>query len=141
MDLILNAEEVQRLIRDGLPAADEAAIVVEEVAPGRARVRFPFRQAMLRPGNRVSGPTLFAAVDTAMYAVVLAHVGAERMALTSDINLHFLRAAAPRDVIATATLLRLGRRVAVISVEAGADGEPPAVVATGSYMRPDKAVV
>lgn len=136
MQSLLSAEQVQSIIRDALPEAETSQVSVELVADGAARVRVPFSPRMLRPGGRVSGPTLFAAIDTAMYAVVLGHIGEQRMAVTSDMSLHFLRACAPRDIVADAQILRLGRRLAVISVSVGADGDPPAVHATGSYALP-----
>lgn len=136
--LKLTAEEVEALIRAGLPAAMEGAIAVEAAEPGYARIRIPFRPTMLRPGNRISGPALFAAADTAMYAAVLAHLGPAVMAVTSDLNMHFLRAAAPRDLIAEARLLRLGRRSAVLRVDVAAEGEAMAAHATGSYALPSR---
>jgi uncharacterized protein (TIGR00369 family) len=136
VELKLDAETVERLIREGLPAAMKGGVTVEAVSPGYARIRLPFRDSMLRPGNRISGPTLFAAVDTAMYAAVLAHIGPSMMAVTADMNMHFLRAAAPRDVIAECRVLKLGRRLAVLSVDVGAEGDPPAAHATGTYALP-----
>lgn len=135
MDLKLDAAAVEALIRGGLAGA--ASVAVESVAPGRARIRIPYAESMLRPGQRVSGPVLFAAADTAMYAVVLAHIGPQLMAVTSDMNLHFLRGAQPGDVVAEARLVKLGRRLAVIDVQVytGAATEP-ALLATGSYALP-----
>jgi len=136
VELKLSAEAVEKLIRDGLPEAANGGIRVEALAPGTACVRLPFGRHMLRPGNRVSGPTLFSAVDTAMYAAVLAHVGPQLMAVTADVNLHFLRAAAPRDILAEARILKLGRRLVTMSVEVRAEGEAVAAFATGAYALP-----
>jgi uncharacterized protein (TIGR00369 family) len=134
MDLQLDAPAIQQLIRDGLPAAAE--VVVEAVAPGYARIRLPFRQDMLRPGGVISGPTLMAAADTAMYACVLAHLGPELMAVTTDLNLHFLSRTPAADVIAEARLLKLGRRLIVMEVRIpGGDGATSCQV-TGTYARP-----
>jgi len=136
MENILSAEQVEAIILAGLPEAESMNVRVESVGDGQAAIRIPFSPRMLRPGERVSGPTLFAAIDTAMYAAVLAHIGDKPMAVTSDINLHFLRACAPGDITAGARILKLGKRLAVLSVAVGAVGEPPAVHATGSYSLP-----
>lgn len=133
--LKLDAAAVQSLIRANLAAA--AGVLVEEVAPGNARVRLPFQRDMLRPGESVSGPVLFAAADTAMYACVLAHLGPELMAVTADMTLHFLRRARPGDVIARARLIKLGRRLAVMEVQVStAAMTDPAVLVTGTYALP-----
>lgn len=136
MENILSAERVEAIIHAGLPEAEAMNIRVESVGDGQATIRIPFSPRMLRPGERISGPTLFAAIDTAMYAAVLAHIGDKPMAVTSDINLHFLRACAPRDITAGARILKLGKRLAVLSVAVGAVDDPPAVHATGSYSLP-----
>ncbi|MGH8460419.1 MAG: PaaI family thioesterase [Stenotrophobium sp.] len=137
LTLKLTAQAVEDLIRDGLPVAAKAGVRVEAVAPGCARIRLPFHPGMLRPGGVISGPTLFTAADTAMYALVLAHIGPQLMAVTSQLNINFLRKAAPGDVIGDARMLRLGRRTAVIEVllYAGDDSQPVAQV-TGSYALP-----
>jgi uncharacterized protein (TIGR00369 family) len=71
---------------------------------------------MLRPGALVSGPNLMALADNAAYALVLAHVGEQLMAVTSQLTINFLRGARPGDLHAEAELLRLGRRNAVCDV-------------------------
>ena len=93
---------------------------------------------MLRPGNIISGPTLFTAADSAMYALVLGHLGAQLMAVTSDMSLRFLARAAPGDVIGEATFLKLGRRLAVMEAKMSTRGAPGVVVAhaSGSYALP-----
>lgn len=137
MDLKLDAAGVQALIRMGLKVADKGGLLIEAVAPGYARVRIPYRESMLRPGNVISGPTLFTAADSAMYALVLSHLGPQLMAVTSDMNIRFLAKAKIGDVIGEAKLLKLGRRLAVMEV-ALRTGEDPTIVAhaTGSYALP-----
>lgn len=136
METLLSAARVEAIIHAGLPESDTMGVRVESVGDGAATIRIPFSPRMLRPGERVSGPTLFAAIDTAMYAAVLAHIGEHPMAVTADLNMHFLRACAPREITAGARILKMGRRLAVMSAVAGAVDELPAVHATGSYALP-----
>jgi len=106
----LNAEAVNVLLRRAFPDAQPAAFpTVVEVSPGRVKVMAPYRDGLLRPGGVISGPTLMSLADTAAYALVLAHVGDQLMAVTSQLNISFLRGA-------EAELLRLGRRMAVCDV-------------------------
>ena len=142
LTLKLTAQSVEDLIRAGLPVAAEAGVRVESVAPGSARIRLPFHPGMLRPGGVISGPTLFTAADTAMYALVLAHIGPQLMAVTSQLNINFLRKAAPGDVIGEARMLRLGLRTAVIEVLLFTADEPePVAQVTGSYAIPSAPAV
>ena len=133
--LQLDAPTVEAVIRRGLPAAD--GFTVEEVRPGYARVRVGFDERLLRPGNIISGPALFAAADTAMYALVMAHIGPVVMAVTTNMNLNFVTAAPAGDVIAEARLLRLGMRSAVMEVSLFSGPERTfAAHATGTYALP-----
>ena len=139
MDLKLTAQEVEDLIHRGF-GREQRWLLVEELQPGLARVRLPFRPTMLRPGNVVSGPALFSAADTAMYAAVLAHVGPELMAVTANTNINFLRKAVPGDILAEARMLKLGRRMAVLEVLLRTGASPDLVAhVTGSYALPVKA--
>lgn len=137
--LRLTAAEVEAAIRRGLPSAEHSGLRVEEVREGYARVRFPFKSWMLRPGNVVSGPTLFTAADSAMYALVLAHIGPAMMAVTANLSINFLYPAAAGDVVAEAKLLRMGQRLAVMEVAIyTADDATMVAHATGSYAIPTR---
>ncbi|MDE2486558.1 MAG: PaaI family thioesterase [Alphaproteobacteria bacterium] len=114
---VLDVAGVNALIRRAFPeAADGHLARVLEVGPGRVRVMSPYRAGLLRPGGVISGPTLMSLADVAAYALVLAHVGDQLMAVTSSLLMNFLRGAKPGDIHAEAALLRLGRRNAVCDV-------------------------
>lgn len=133
----MTAQQVEDFIHLGFEAKRKLWSV-EEVRPGEVRIRVPFRESMLRPGKVLSGPALFTASDIAMYALVLAHVGPELMAVTANLNMNFLNKAKPGDIIALGRLLKLGRRLAVMEVSLYSSAEPDTPVAhvTGSYARP-----
>src|SRR6201989_2420491 len=114
---VLDAAGVNALLRKAFPDATPVAFpTVTEVGPGRVVVVAPYREGLLRPGGVISGPTLMSLSDTAAYALVLAHVGDQLMAVTSSLNMSFLRGAAPGNLHAEAVMLRLGRRIAVCDV-------------------------
>ncbi|MGE0545770.1 MAG: PaaI family thioesterase [Kofleriaceae bacterium] len=98
-------------------------------------VRMMFRQELLRAGGTVSGPGMMALADTAAYFLVLAHVGPTDAA-TSSLDIHFLTRPQPVDVTATATLLRLGSRLAVTTVDLRASNELVARATVTYAVRP-----
>ncbi len=119
----LDTEGVNALFRRAFPGADPAQMAqVTEIQPGRVRMLSPFRDGLLRPGGVISGPTLMTLADSAAYALVLAHIGDQLMAVTSQLNMSFLRGARPGDLHAEAELLRLGRRLAVCDVRIWTEG-------------------
>ena len=87
-------------------------------------------------GEVMSGPSLMSAADTAMYVCVLAHIGPQVMAVTVDMNLQFLRAAAKGDLFAEAWVLKLGRRRAALRVMVRDHLGNEACHVTGTYAWP-----
>jgi uncharacterized protein (TIGR00369 family) len=115
----------------------DQTMALEAIAPGRATVRYRVGEIHLRPGGTVMGPAMMLLADTAMYAALL---GADRRAtaaVTSNLNISFLRRPSPRDLIAEAEVLRLGRRLSVGEVRMLSDGESAIVAhATVTYSHP-----
>ena len=133
----LTAKSIQEIIDRGVPLSAELGIEVVSVADEVAEVRLPYATRLLRPGGSVSGPALMAVIDTAMYALVLKAYGREEMALTSDMQLRFLRRAPATDIIGKAQFLKRGARLLAFEVMLYGKGETePCVHATGSYMLP-----
>ena len=105
---------------------------------GMARVHLPFNSDLLRPGNVISGPTQMSLADTATYAAIFTRIGITPMTVTSSLNMSFLRPCPAEDVIATANLLKLGRKLAVAEVDIrGASQEKPASHAVVTYAIPE----
>ena len=119
---VLTAEEVNAVL-GGAFTDTEFLGLVREVGPGRVRNVRAFEPGMLRPGGLISGPTLMSLADTAAYALIIAHVGAELMAVTSALNINFLRGAQPGDIQVEGQLLSLGRRNVVCDVRIWTESE------------------
>ena len=91
------------------------------------------------PGGTISGPTMMGLTDFAMYVAILASIGPVPLAVTTNLNINFLRKPAPRDLIAEARLIKLGKRLAVGEVEIYCDGEDEMVAhATATYSIPPR---
>ena len=100
-------------------------------------LRMKFRPNLVRAGGTISGPAMMALADTAAYFVTLAHTGPIPQMATANLDIHFLSRPQPVDIAATAKLLRLGRRLAVSTVELRSDGSDDVVAhATVTYALP-----
>ena len=136
---VLDKEGVNALLQRAFPLAEPRDLALaREVGPGRVLVVRPYAgDGSLRPGGVIAGPNLMAIADTAAYALVLAHVGEQLMAVTSSLTMNFLRGAKPGDIHAEALMLRLGRRIAVCDVRIWTEGpERLAAQATVTYALP-----
>ena len=68
---------------------------------------------------------------------MLASIGPVPLAVTTNLNINFLRKPAPRDLIAECRLLKLGKRLAVGEVTIYSDGEDePVAHVTSTYSIP-----
>ena len=117
-----------------------AAAIYRSKAPMAASclLRQRYSDQMLRPGGTISGPTLMALADFAMYVVLLSAIGPVGLAVTTNLNINFLRKGQPgQDVLAAARLLKLGKRLAVgeVSLLSGTSPDPIAHV-TATYSIP-----
>ena len=135
---VMTAAELNAFLAHAFPeAAPSGFAQVGEVAPGYVRCELPHHPRALRPGGVISGPTQMSAADTAMYALVLAHVGEVPMAVTTSLTMHFLRPCRPGTLVAEAKLLRLGRRIATGEVSLWTEApDRPASHAVVAYALP-----
>ena len=112
---------------------------IEELAERAVRLRLFYQDLHLRPGGTISGPTLMTLADTVMYVLVLSAIGPVALAVTTNLNINFLRKPAPVDVIAQGRLLKLGARLAMGEVTMFSEGDAEMVAhATVTYSIPPR---
>jgi len=110
---------------------------VEAAADAFARLRLGYDPQTLRPGGTISGPAMFTLADVAMYVAVLASIGPAALAVTTNLNINFLRRPQPGDLIGEAHLLKLGKTLAVGEIYLRApDGADCVAHAVGTYALP-----
>ena len=135
---VMSLDEVNAfLIRDFPQIAPGREFIVEAVGPMRARMRLVATEKHLRPGGTISGPSMFALADVALYVAILAQIGPVALAVTTNLNINFLRRPASGDLLADCRLLKLGKRLAVGEVALYSPGDDePVAHATGTYAIP-----
>ncbi|TCR92882.1 PaaI family thioesterase [Rhizobium sp. BK376] len=141
MKPVMTIDEIHAFLETDFPQihTEGRVFIVKAVEAGRLRMTLDPSDRHLRPGGTVSGPTLFALADVAAYAVVLAHIGPVALAVTTNLNINFLRLPAPKRLICDARLLKLGKRLAVIETSIFQDNEEELVAhATATYSIPSR---
>ncbi len=133
----VDAGAVEQLIREGVPMAGDLDLKVDALSEDGATARVPFHNKLVRPGGTISGPAIMALADAAMYAAILGKLGRVEMAVTSNLNINFMQRPEAKDLIAEATLLKLGKRLAFCEVRLMSAGSDELVAhVTGSYSLP-----
>jgi uncharacterized protein (TIGR00369 family) len=142
MRAALTAAELEQRLAAEFPEtfhADDGIDILEARHRG-ARVRMMPPKSTLRPGGTVSGPFLMLLADLAMYVAVLASIGWVPLAVTTSLNINFLRKPRLGALVAECRLLKLGKRLAVGEVTIWAEGdEEPVAHATSTYSIPPAA--
>ena len=139
MPVVMTVSELERFLAAEFPQAFHPAsgLSIEAVWEGGGRVRQAYSEASVRPGGSISGPTMMALADVAMYVALLAAIGPVPLAVTINLNINFLRKPARCDLVAEARLLKLGKRLAVGEVTIRSDGEAePVAHVTSTYSIP-----
>lgn len=138
-DPALSRGELEGFLRAEFSQAFNArsGLFIEEIWHGGARVRQAYREDFIRPGGTISGPTMMALADFAMYMAVLAAIGRVPLAVTTNLSINFLRRPGAADLLAEARLMKLGKRLAVGEVEIRSAGSPElAAHAISTYSIP-----
>lgn len=138
MQSVMTLEEVREFLKVEFPQLG-GRFLVEDVAPGRVVMRLKTTDMHLRPGGTVSGPTMMTLADVAAYTVILAHAGPVALAVTTNLNINFLKKPQPGDLVATCSLLKLGKRLAVAECGLLAGGDEDLCAhATATYSIPPR---
>ena len=135
---VLSAEEATAYVNDVFDAV-RGKFETLELGPMTARVRRKVDAGDIRPGGTVSGPSMFGAVDCAFYIALLGMIGKVPLTVTTNATINFLNKPAPKDIIAEARILKLGKLLATGDVTLYSEGEErPIAHATLTYAIPPK---
>ena len=135
-DPVMTVDELQSYLEEIFPQQKDYLHVMD-IGPMRARMRYKVEYQHLRPGDTVSGPTMFTIADCAFFAAALAMKGRQAMMVTSTLTINFLRRPPAADLEAEARIMKLGRTLITgeVTVFSQAVDDPVAHVTT-SYAVP-----
>jgi uncharacterized protein (TIGR00369 family) len=138
---ILTIQDLNRFLETDFSEVHHDGKVFEVIAtgPGYATMRIEPGERHLRPGGTISGPTLFALADITAYITLLAHIGPVALAVTTNLNINFLRKPVLAPLECTCRILKLGKRLAVLDAAISQSGSPALVAhATATYSIPPR---
>jgi len=135
----ISRDELAERLRAEFPETAHIAGEYEivELWYGGCRLRRPYSHGTARPGGTLSGATMMALGDFAVYLAVLSAVGWVPLAVTTSLNVNFLKKPPARALLAEAHLIKLGKRLAVGVVDIHSEGEDDLVAhVTSTYSIP-----
>lgn len=130
-------EELRNFLEEQFPQG-AAYGTLEELGDGWAEMKLEVAEDHLRPGGTVSGPAMMGLADVTMYAALLSRIGLVPLAVTTNLNINFLRKpVAHAPIRARATMLKVGRTMGVGEVFVYSDGmDEPVAHSTMTYSIP-----
>jgi len=136
-ELVLDIAKLDTFLEHEFPQIRDQ-LAIEEIAPMQARMRLLCDDRHLRPGGTISGPSIMLLADVTFYVAILAMVGAEALAVTTNMTLNFLRKPEAEDLLCDARILKLGRRLVTgdCLLYSASDLARPVAQATVTYARP-----
>lgn len=138
---VVNADEINVFLREVYPQlnddfADYQAI---DVFPGGCTVRLNATERHLRPGNTVSGPSLFTLADIGGYVCAISQTGREALSVTTSLTINFMRKAEAGPVDGHCRILKMGRSLMVFDILITQGAEPVTIAhASGTYSIPPR---
>ena len=100
----LTEEELRNFFEHEFPQMN---FILEKCDSEYVTIRKEVYQQNLRPGGTVSGPTMMALADFAIYAAILREIGLVKLAVTTSFNINFLKKPlASKDILAECKLRR-----------------------------------
>lgn len=118
---------------------DAPEVALEYVGHGEAHIRLLTGDKHLRPGGTVSGPSMMMLVDCTAYVAVLSVIGKVALAVTTNLNINFLRKPPREDIVCVARPLKIGKSLIIMEAEIYRAGDPDKITvahATLTYSIP-----
>jgi uncharacterized protein (TIGR00369 family) len=134
----VTTNKFNEIINIELPSAAELGIYLQSIDEGKAELVLPYNEISLRPGGTIAGPFMMMLADVCMFAVVLSMLGEIKLAVTTSLNINFLRKPSECDLVAKGNIIKMGKRLAVVEVSIYSDADLVAH-ATGTYSIPPQA--
>jgi uncharacterized protein (TIGR00369 family) len=131
----VSIETFNAIIASELPSTADSGVYLQSIEPGKAEMVLPYSDHSIRPGGTIAGPFMMMLADVCMYAVVLSLLGEIKLAVTTNMNINFVRKPANTDLLARGSIIKMGKRLAVLEVSIYSNDEIVAH-ATGTYSIP-----
>ncbi len=138
---LMSIEDVSEFIDREFPQISDGGkqFHIEAIEPGVALMRLEPDDRHLRPGGTISGPTLFSLADVSAYVVIIAHIGPVALAVTTNLNINFLKKPPLAPLLCRGTILKLGKRLCVVEADIfPAAGGDSVAHATATYSIPPR---
>jgi uncharacterized protein (TIGR00369 family) len=121
-----------------VPYARFLGLQLGEVRQGEVSIHLDIRDELKQNQGVVHGGAIASLIDTASAFAVLTQIDPVERVTTTDLTIHYLRPAITGRMVATARIIRGGRRLFVLSVDVHDSAAALIATAVTTYIKIDK---
>ena len=112
----ISIKEISKKLKDIFPqVADKYEII--SLKSNYSEVKLLSNNKNLRPGNTISGPSMFELADLSFYIAIMASTDLGDKSVTTNVSINFIKKPLLSNLLAISKIKKIGKRLVVGDVE------------------------
>ena len=112
----ISIKEISRKLKDIFPqVADKYEII--SLKSNYSEVKLLANNKNLRPGNTISGPSMFELADLSFYIAIMASTDLGEKSVTTNVSINFFKKPLLSNLLGISQIKKIGKRLVVGDVE------------------------
>ena len=112
----ISIEEISKKLKDIFPqVADKYEII--SLKSKYSEVKLLSNNKNLRPGNTISGPSMFELADLSFYIAIMASTDLGDKSVTTNVSINFIKKPLLSNLLGISQIKKMGKRLVVGDVE------------------------
>ena len=112
----ISIKEISKKLKDIFPqVADKYEII--SLKSNYSEVKLLSNNKNLRPGNTISGPSMFELADLSFYIAIMASTDLGDKSVTTNVSINFIKKPLLSNLLAISQIKKIGKRLVVGDVE------------------------
>ena len=112
----ISIKEISKKLKDIFPqVADKYEII--SLKSNYSEVKLLSNNKNLRPGNTISGPSMFELADLSFYIAIMASTDLGDKSVTTNVSINFLKKPLLSNLLGISQIKKMGKRLVVGDVE------------------------
>ena len=116
MNKEISIKEIRKKLKEIFPQFSETYQIVD-IKNCYSEVKLLSNKINLRPGNTISGPSMFKLADISFYVAVMGSVKLVEKSVSINVSINFLNKPLLSNLIGISKIKKLGKRIVVGDVE------------------------
>ncbi len=116
MNKEISIKEIRKKLKEIFPQFSETYQIVD-IKNCYSEVKLLSNKINLRPGNTISGPSMFKLADISFYVAVMGSVKLIEKSVSINVSINFLNKPLLSNLIGISKIKKLGKRIVVGDVE------------------------